>query len=233
MKRLQALATLLDGAPPSHVLFDLDGTLVDSVPDLATATDAMLTELGRAPAGIDKVRTWVGNGTPMLVRRALADTLDDQAAKAIPAALFEPALAAFLAAYARCNGDLSQVYKGVADCLAAMTEAGVRLAVVTNKPAAFTAPLLERLDLSRWFTAMVSGDTLAVKKPDPAPLFHALDLLGGPVTRALLVGDSETDVATARAAGISCVAVRYGYNHGRPIDEAGAALVVDSLTELL
>lgn len=223
----------LNGQLPSHILLDLDGTLVDSVPDLASAVDQMLTQLGRAPVGEDRVRAWVGNGATMLVRRALAGGLDDAAAERLPESLRAEAQANFLALYRQCNGERSQVYAGVLPFLEEMTRQRVKMAVVTNKPGAFTEQLLQRLRLKSWFGAAVSGDTLAVLKPDPAPLHHALAQLGGVVSQAIMIGDSETDIESARAAGIPCVAVSYGYNHGRPVRDQGADLVVDSLTELL
>lgn len=227
------LTALLDGQLPSHLLLDLDGTMVDSAPDLALAVDRMLAQLGRDPAGEHKVRAWVGNGTPMLIRRALSGSLDDSAADRLPESLRADALARFLQIYGECNGELSRVYEGVVPFLEAMAQAGVKMAVVTNKPTSFTHQLLERSNLGAWFDVRVCGDTLPVLKPDPALLHHALAQLGGIVSQALMIGDSATDINSARAAGIPCVAVSYGYNHGQPIQDQGADLVVDSLTELL
>lgn len=218
---------------PTHVLFDLDGTLVDSAPDLAQAVDGMLEELGREPVGEQNVRAWVGNGTEMLVRRALAGSLDDSAADRLPPEVRTEALDMFMSLYGRCNGERSLVYEGVFPFIEALTQADVKLGIVTNKPTSFSRQLLERSNLAHWFDALVCGDTLSVMKPDPRTMRHALQELGGEAQRALMVGDSETDIKTARAAGIPCVAVSYGYNHGKPIREQGADLVVDSLTELL
>lgn len=227
------LTALFEGQLPSHILFDLDGTLVDSAPDLALAVDRMLTTLGREPAGEQRVRAWVGNGTNMLVRRALAGSLDDSAADRLPQTLRAEALEQFMAIYAQCNGETSRVFDGVIPFLDAIGQEGVKVAVVTNKLLSFSHRLLERSQLSAYFDVVVGGDTLPVLKPDPAPLRHALEQLGGVVTQALMIGDSETDINSARAAGIPCVAVSYGYNHGKPIRAQGADLVVDSLTELL
>lgn len=227
------LKALFDGEYPSHVLFDLDGTLVDSAIDLAVVVDQMLIKLGYEPAGERKVRAWVGNGTEMLIRRALAGSLDDSAADRLPAARYDQALDLFMTLYTEQNGEHSKVFPGVVELVEALATEGVRLAVVTNKPTRFTDQLLERSGLSSWFTTRVCGDTLAVMKPDPRTVGLALQRMGGTVTQALMVGDSETDINVAAAAGIKCVAVSYGYNHGKPIHEQGADLVVDSLAELL
>lgn len=224
---------LFDGQLPRTVLFDLDGTLVDSAPDLAAAIDAMLESLGRAPAGAKKVREWVGNGAGILVRRALAGQFDHAAGTPVSEAEFKDALQRFFEAYADLNGRLARVYDGVVPFLTALQDSGARLAVVTNKPAAFTGPLLRKMGLDHWFEVSISGDTLPVKKPDPAQLHHAIEKLGGSPDSTLMVGDSINDIQAAQRAGVPVVAVRYGYNYGGGIDEAGADIVVDSLVELL
>ncbi|MGF2686503.1 phosphoglycolate phosphatase [Marinobacter sp. DUT-3] len=228
-----SLNGLFNARWPGVALFDLDGTLVDSAPDLAAAVDQMLEHLSRPAAGIDKVRQWVGNGAAILVRRALADAVDWEPVDTKNDALFNDALAIFSQAYTRLNGQHSVVYAGVEDCLAHLAEQGCRMAVVTNKPEQFVAPLLEQMGLEHWFDLTIGGDTLAVKKPDPAPLLHAMETLNGTRGTTVIVGDSAADINAALAAGIPCVAVRYGYNYGPPVDSLGADTVVDSLAELL
>ncbi len=215
-------------AVPELVLFDLDGTLVDTVRDLAAAANGMLAALGRPPAGEARVRTFVGNGVERLVHRCLTGALDGEA----DAVLFESALALFMTHYARHNGRHSTVYDGVEAGLAAAEAAGARLGCVTNKPRRFTEPLLERLSLLQRFQVVVSGDTTARRKPDPEPLLYALTVLGVARERTLLVGDSDNDVRAARAAGIPVVCVRYGYNHGRDIADSRPDAVLDSLSDL-
>ncbi|WP_228160712.1 phosphoglycolate phosphatase [Marinobacter bohaiensis] len=227
------MKTLFQGQWPRTVLFDLDGTLVDSAPDLAAAIDSMLESLGRDPAGDDRVRQWVGNGAGVLVRRALAGRFDHEAGPAIDDAAFDDAQERFFNAYTGLNGHMSRVYDGVVPFLMALREAGARLAVVTNKPGAFTGPLLEKMGLDHWFDTTISGDTLPVKKPDPAQLHLAIEQLGGDTASTLMVGDSINDILAAQRAGVPVAAVRYGYNHGANIDDAGADRVVDSLEELL
>lgn len=226
---MKPLRALCGGELPRLVMFDLDGTLVDSVPDLATAVDRMLVELGREPVGVERVRQWVGNGARVLVRRALAGGLDHSA---VGEAETEEALARFLDIYADCH-ELITLYPGVHELLEALSTAAVELAVVTNKPERFVAPLLEQVGLGGYFRWIIGGDTLPQQKPDPAALLQVMRLAGVSQEQALFVGDSRSDVLAARAAGVPCVAVSYGYNHGRPVAEEAPQLVVDSLAELL
>lgn len=228
-----SLKGLFNARWPGVALFDLDGTLVDSAPDLAEAVDLTLQQLGRPPAGLDKVRRWVGNGSPVLVRRALADNLEWEPLRPADEDLFERALAVFYQHYGQINGKHARVYPGVKDCLAHLKASGCRMAVVTNKPEQFIAPLLEKTGLAQFFEVTLGGDSLPEKKPEPAPVLHAMNRLQGTAGTTVMVGDSANDVHAALAAGIPCVAVRYGYNFGAPIDSLGADAVVDSLAELL
>lgn len=226
---MKPLRALCGGELPRLVMFDLDGTLIDSVPDLAAAVDRMLVELGRPPAGVEKVRDWVGNGARVLVRRALAGGLDHAA---VGDAKTEEALARFLDIYADCH-HLTALYPGVHELLEALSTAAVELAVVTNKPERFVAPLLEQVGLGGYFRWIIGGDTLPQQKPDPAALLQVMRLAGVEAAQSLFIGDSRNDVLAARAAAVPCIAVSYGYNHGRPIAEERPSLVVDSLAELL
>ncbi|NBA97741.1 phosphoglycolate phosphatase [Pseudomonas sp. R5(2019)] len=220
---------LFPGSLPRLVMFDLDGTLVDSVPDLAAAVEKMLLALGRAPVGIDAVRLWIGNGARVLVRRALANDLDHAD---IGEAETEQALALFMDSYADSH-DLTEVYPGVRDTLKWLHKQGVEMALITNKPERFVAPLLDELKLGRYFRWIIGGDTLPQQKPDPAALLFVMKMAGVEPRQALFVGDSRNDVLAAKAAGVACVALTYGYNHGRPISEESPALVIDDLRVLL
>jgi phosphoglycolate phosphatase len=220
---------LFDGGLPRLVMFDLDGTLLDSVPDLAAAVDAMLAQLGRAPAGAAQVRHWVGNGAAVLVRRALAGALEHDD---VDDALAAQALQLFLAAYAG-EHRLSRVYPGVRETLDGLRAQGVALALITNKPERFVAPLLAEKGLDGYFRWIVGGDSLARQKPAPDGLLHVLAKAGVAPTQALFIGDSRNDVLAARAAGVPCVAVSYGYNHGRPVAAEAPDLLLDDLRQLL
>jgi phosphoglycolate phosphatase len=223
---------------PSVVLFDLDGTLVDSVPDLAQAVDWMLAELQREPAGEARVRGWVGNGAPMLVKRALCSGMDPDevspcGARKAEAPVFDRALSLFYSAYGRCATQNSQLYPGALDYLEALAEQGIPMGLVTNKPERFTLTMLNDYDLARFFPLVLGGDSLPQQKPDPEPLLHAARFFGIDPGQGMMVGDSRHDIRAAQAAGMPVAAVTYGYNHGEPVSASGPDWVVDSLTELL
>lgn len=223
------LEQLFEGKLPRLAMFDLDGTLMDSVPDLAAAVDKMLMLLGREPAGIARVRDWVGNGSRVLVRRALAGQLQHDG---VADELADEALALFMQAYSGGH-DLTTVYPGVHECLDWLRARDVKLAIITNKPAQFIEPLLEEKGLTGYFQWLVGGDTLPQQKPDPAALLWVMDQAGVEPGDSLFVGDSRNDVRAAKAAAVPCVALSYGYNHGEPIANEEPALVLDDLRELV
>jgi len=211
------------------ILIDVDGTLVDSVPDLAFCVDEMMKALGREVCGEARVRDWVGNGVERLVRRALTGTLKGEPDEAD----FERAYPIFLELYAENTSKRSCLYPGVRDGLDWLKAKNYRLGCVTNKAAQFTEPLLKDLVVYDDFSVVISGDTLTKKKPDPAPLLHAAELLGCEPAAALMIGDSVSDVAAARAAGFQIVCMSYGYNHGVDIRESAPDAVIDTLTEII
>lgn len=208
------------------VLFDLDGTLVETTPDLAGATDYMLEELGFQAVGEAQVRDWVGHGVNHLIKRALAANSADEAE------LFESALQLFLDYYAHHLTDHSLPYAGVAEALDELVERGLRLGVVTNKPARFTEPMLEALGLREAFHAVVGGDAVTEKKPAPGPLLHALHLCESAPQHAVMVGDSMTDIEAAQRAGMGAIGVPYGYNHGDEAFWTSPDVIIQSLGEL-
>jgi phosphoglycolate phosphatase len=210
------------------ILIDVDGTLVDSVPDLAFCVDAMMERLGRPPHGDAVVRDWVGNGVERLVRRALIGQLDGEPDEAD----FERALPIFLELYRENTSGRSFLYPGIREGLDYLQGAGYPLGCVTNKVAQFTEPLLRDLGVRDYFDIVVSGDTLPRKKPDPLPLLHAAEHFGVSPRDALMVGDSVSDVKAARAAGFGIICVSYGYNHGVDIRTAEPDAVIDSLIEI-
>ncbi len=213
---------------PKLVLIDLDGTLVDSVPDLAYCIDEMMKALGKPVWGVDKVRTWVGNGVDRLVMRAITDTLwDDPADEA-----FAEAQPIFMKLYADNTSGRSRLYDGVVEGLEYLKGAGFKVGCVTNKAEAFTVPLLKDMGVFDSFDIVVSGDTTAKKKPDPMPLLYAAEKLAELPDDCLMIGDSMHDVKAARNAGFQVVCVPYGYNHGHDIRDAEPDVVIDSLAEL-
>lgn len=209
------------------VLVDLDGTLLDTVPDLAAAANRMLADLGLPPREIAVIATFVGKGVPMLVRRALAGRL---AGDADPG-LYEKALPLFERYYAEESGRRSVPYPGTREGIERMRAMGLRLACVTNKSERFTRDLLERTGFGAAFEVLVCGDTVARKKPDPMPVLVACERLGVAPREVLFIGDSLNDVTAARAAGCGVWCVPYGYNEGRPASTLDCDRTVQTLTE--
>lgn len=214
--------------PASALLIDLDGTLVDTAPDLADAANRMLADLGRAPFPESTVASWIGNGVPRLVRRALTGSRDGEP----DPALFERGYARFLEHYRSHVADRSRPFPGTIETLERLQADGYRLACVTNKAEMFTTPLLAALDLDRYFDLVVSGDSLPRCKPDPMPLYHACQVLGVPVTQGLAVGDSESDVKAAQAAGMPVICVAHGYHQGVDLQSLAPDRVISGLPEL-
>ena len=208
------------------VLFDLDGTLLDTVPDLHAAVCSMLEELGRPALLEEAIRCYVGRGIPNLVKRALADSLaaadDDSPAPA-------EALASFRRHYARENGLRTQLFPGVREGIDALRAKGLPMAVITNKAEAFTRPLLEMTGLATYFSVVVSGDTLPKHKPDPMSLVWACGRLGVSPAEALFIGDSVNDFLAARAACCRVFLLPYGYNEGRDVQELACDAIVSSI----
>ncbi|WP_323011822.1 phosphoglycolate phosphatase [Castellaniella sp.] len=210
----------------SGILFDLDGTLVHTIPDLAAAVNAMRLDMGQPPLPEALIATFVGKGVEQLVMRALGH---DSPAPSIDFVM--RGLARFQDHYRVLNGRYSQLYPDVLAGLQAFRDQGARLAVVTNKGKAFTAPLLQHMGLADYFDAVVCGDTCERKKPDPLPLFHACDLLGIKPAQALFIGDSINDAQAAQAAGIPVLAVPYGYNEGQSVQSLPVDAIVETILE--
>ncbi len=213
---------------PKMILIDVDGTLVDSVPDLAYCVDEMMQVISRPTHGEKRVRDWVGNGVERLVRRALIGQLDGEPADED----FQRAYPIFLDLYAANTSQRSLLYPGVRKGLDWLKSKGFTLGCVTNKAARFTEPLLRDLGVHDYFSLVVAGDTLPKKKPDPLPLLHAAEHFGVSAADSLMIGDSVNDVKASRAAGFGIVCMTYGYNHGQDIREANPDAVIDSLEEI-
>jgi phosphoglycolate phosphatase len=209
------------------VLIDLDGTLVDTAPDLAAAANYVLRSLGREPAAMPTIRGFIGNGVRELMRRALAITTEPSETD------LDAAMQGFSAYYGEHLLDHSQVYPGVRETLEALQAQGRELVCITNKAGAFTEPLLERLGLRRYFALVLSGDSLPRKKPDPLQLLHAAAHFHQAVADCLLVGDSCNDTQAARAAGMPVACVSYGYNGDEPVHCLRPDAVLDNMLELL
>jgi phosphoglycolate phosphatase len=210
------------------IVFDLDGTLVDSAPDLAYCADTMLGRMGRAPAGLERVRGWVGNGVAMLVKRALTFEMWPQGE---PEG-FAEALPLFMALYADNVCERSRVFPGVLEGIHALKAEGYTLACVTNKHSDFTLPLLEKLGVAQFLDYVGCGDQFQHHKPHPEPLLKTAERFGLTPDQCLMVGDSENDVEAARSAGYRIVCVTYGYRRCPNPENLNADALIESIADL-
>ena len=219
---------------PAAILFDLDGTLVDSAPDLQASVNRLLARYGQAGQDLECVKNWIGNGVEKLVERALTEALPNQ----VDPPLLHQAVQQFNALYREENGRSARLFPGVSETLSALAKNVISLlGVVTNKPDAFTKPLLHTLGMLPFFQVIVSGDTVTHKKPHPEPLHYALNTLRIAPDKAVFIGDSAHDIMAGKAAGVTVIGVGYGYNQGidlRTVSSSGtsALTVLDSLLEL-
>jgi phosphoglycolate phosphatase len=217
----------LDGARVRAILLDLDGTLLDTVADLAAAANAVRGDFGLAPLSVDRLGTFVGKGADKLVHRALSDDPDGDAGER-----FAAARQAFDRHYRRENGRSAALFPGVAEGLERFRRRRLALGCVTNKPIAFSEQLLAATGLSGYFGTVIGGDSLPRRKPDPLPLLEAARRLGFGAGDCLMVGDSANDARAARAAGMPVLILPYGYNEGEPVDGIDCDGIVASLIEI-
>lgn len=211
------------------VLIDLDGTLMDTAPDLASAANAMRADFGLDPLPVERIAAFVGKGADVLVHRTLTDDLAGRAAEED----FLRGKRSFYAHYHRVNGEMAIVFERVPQALKLLKDAGLTLACVTNKPREFTLPLLDRVQLAPWFSTVVAGDDVPEKKPHPALLLAACERLGVSPSHALMIGDSVNDALASRAAGCPVVLVETGYNEGDSVHslagQSGVSAIVPAL----
>ena len=209
------------------VAFDLDGTLVDTLPDLHESANRMLADLGRPAVAESAVRAYVGDGVDRLVRRLLTGDADGE----LDTALFDRAGNAFRRHYASVLSHASRAFPGVVEGLQEMRRRGLRLACITNKPSGFTDPLLRDIGLAPYLDLVLSGDSLPRKKPDPLPLLHCAQVFGVPASRLLMIGDSPNDTRAARAAGCPVFCVPYGYRGTLGLHELDCDAIVPALLD--
>jgi phosphoglycolate phosphatase len=214
-------------APIRAAIVDLDGTMLDTVPDFEAALNGMRAELGLGPITQAQIKPMVGKGSEKLIRDVLS--LDFDAAQVEQR--FDAAMAAYQHHYLAINGHHSKLYDGVPEGLAALRGLGLRLACVTNKPIAFALPLLAQKDLAPHFELVYGGDSLPRKKPDPLPLLQVCTDFDLSPQQVVAIGDSSNDAEAARAAGCPVLTVPYGYNHGRPVQEINSDGIVGSLLD--
>ena len=191
------------------VMIDLDGTLIHTAPEIARAANAMLAGLSLPILDAKLIESYIGEGAMVLIKRCLTGNVDVEPA----ADLLAQAQTLFFDFYAKIVAE-SKPYPQVEAALQAIKQTGVKMACITNKPAAFTMPLLEKSGLLPYFELVVSGDTLSKKKPEPEQIFYVCEKFNVSVNESVLIGDSKTDIAAARNAGCFIFAVPYGYNQG-------------------
>jgi len=213
------------------LIFDFDGTLIDSVPDLAMAVNDMLTQLEKETFSEDIIRSWVGNGAQTLVQRALEGNTD--ALQITQTAEFVNALDIFLASYDKNICEETKVYPHVITTLTTLKQMDYTMAIVTNKPQKFIEPILESLQMESFFDYFIGGDALPEKKPHPTPLLHVCNIFGIDREDAVMVGDSKNDILAAKAAGMHSIGVTYGYNYGENIQDYKPDATVDEFNEIL
>jgi phosphoglycolate phosphatase len=210
------------------VLLDLDGTLLDTLPDLAESANRMRASLGLPTLATNLIGTFIGKGADHLIACSLAGGKDPAH---VDPALFVRGRTVFFDTYRQINGDHAKIYDGVREGIEALLSMDCKLAVVTNKPTEFTLPLLERTGLAQFMSAIVCGDTCEQRKPDPQPIRFACTQLDVPTSAALTIGDSMNDALAARAAGCAVLAVPYGYSEGLPVTELPVDGIVSSILE--
>jgi len=215
--------------PPKLIMFDLDGTLVDSAYDIAAAVDKVLIENQQPAAGEQRIRQWVGNGAERLIRRSLvwlqcleskkelSGDVFEQAADKLEEKLVQKYLQQFLLAYQAVPIAKTVLYPGVEECLQTLHKQKIKMAVITNKPIDLTWPILKGLKIDHYFELVLGGDSLPEKKPSPMPLQHAMEKFLARSCQCVMVGDSKADIFAAQAAKVKVVAVDYGYSNGTPV----------------
>ena len=214
-----------------HLIFDLDGTLIDSVPDLALAINNTMVDLNKDIFCLDTIRTWVGNGSAILIKRALSGdvTIDED----IDDELFKKAHKIFLEQYELNVCEQTLMFDGVKTTLQTLKSKGYTLSIVTNKPYVFVKPILEAFDIEKLFELYIGGDSLELKKPNPKPLLHVCEKLGFSVEQSLMIGDSKNDIQAANNCNMQSIAVSYGYNYDEDIAVHNPTVIIDNFEDIL
>ena len=214
------------------LIFDFDGTLIDSVPDLGDATNTMLTTLGKETYPISTIRNWVGNGSKVLVERALVGKIEVLEGE-LTVEETDHAEQVFFDAYKNLSGSKTVAYPDVDSGLRKLKAAGFTLALVTNKPIRFVPKILQSFGWQDLFSEVLGGDSLPVKKPDPAPLLHVCEALNVTPDQAVMIGDSRNDILAGQNANMDTLGLSYGYNYGQDIRELNPTEAFDDFAALV
>ncbi|MGR7813422.1 phosphoglycolate phosphatase [Lacinutrix undariae] len=219
----------MDFTNKTLIIFDFDGTLINSIPDLTLAVNKMLVHYKATPLTIQDVTPFIGNGAKPLVQRALAEAMPE---KEITDAFFKEAFDIYFSAYTEVTCQHTFMYPGVFDTLTKLDKKGYKLVICTNKPSNFIAPILEKLEIKHLFKLWIGEDSLATKKPDAAPLLHLAKEMQTPIAHCIMVGDSKNDILAAQNAKMDSIGVSYGYNYNENIADYNPTMVVDRFTDL-
>jgi phosphoglycolate phosphatase len=211
------------------IIFDLDGTLIDSNPDLTLAVNLMLSHYDIAPLTVEDTTPFIGNGAKLLVERALNHTMQPED---ITKERFDEAFQIFFAAYRENLCVDTYLYPGVLETLEYLDKKGYKMTICTNKPFEFIEPILKDLSIKHYFTSWVGADSVSKQKPDPAPLFHLAKEMNKTIDKCIMVGDSKNDIKAARNADMVSIGVSYGYNYNQHISDFNPDRVIDNFAEL-
>lgn len=211
------------------IIFDFDGTLINSIPDLTLAINIMLSHYKLLPLTVEQVSPFVGNGAMPLVKRSLEKAMESQD---ISKELLNEAFDIYFEAYGDYPCEETYTYPGVIETLDYLNDKGYKMAICTNKPLAFIEPILEKLEIKRYFKSWIGEDSLAEKKPSAAPLLHIATTMNISINRCIMVGDSKNDILAAQNANMDNIGVSYGYNYNENIEDYQPTLVVDNFGDL-
>lgn len=209
------------------IIFDFDGTLINSMPDLTLSLNNMLAHYNLPPLTIEEATPFIGNGAKILVQRAI-----DFSTKDISKIEFEEAFTLYMKSYRENTCVKTYTYPGVTDTLKYLQKKGYKLAICTNKPLVFIEPILEKLDIKQYFDHWIGEDSLSEKKPSAAPLLYLAEKGNVDIKKCLMVGDSKNDIFAAHNAEMECVGVSYGYNYNENIAEYNPTLIIDNFSDL-
>lgn len=209
-----------------HIIFDLDGTLINSVPDIATALNHTLSLFNIPSVEESRVKNWVGKGIDTLLDYAIEDAGTDQSIK-------EEALNTIKKKYLECCTEKTHLYANVIETLSLLREKQIELTIATNKPSAMISPILRKLQIDSFFSLHIGGDEVTNKKPHPEMLHKCMETLGFNSVQTLMVGDSSNDILAAKSANIPVAALTYGYNHGQPIEDKNPDFILNSFDEIM